>query len=179
MHRISQKFKGSLNAALAADEVSLFQHFRIVFRFFINSGPHRHHEFNAHIVQLCDHAIRVWPVGRIKAPIALLEPVEIIHYNHINGQAAPLILPCDLQKLVLRLVTELALPEAKPVFRHHRHGPGHSCVALHDLLRAVSSNDPIVENIRRIGFKARQVLSEYRAANRRIVPQQAISEAGK
>ena len=179
MQRVSQKFKGSLNAAFAANEISLFQHFRVIFRFFINSGPHRYHEFNAHVVQLCDHSFRVWPVSRIKAPITLLEPVEIIHYDHINGQATPLILPCDLQKLVLRLIAEFALPEAKPIFRHHRHGSGHSRIALHDLLWAVSSNDPIVENIRRIGFKARQVLSKYRTANRRVVPQQAISEAGK
>jgi hypothetical protein len=74
--------------------------------------PDRDHGLDAHGVEFAHHAGRIGPSLGVEAPLALARPVEEVDDNAGERQVAALVLAGDGQKLVLRPVAQLALPEA-------------------------------------------------------------------
>ena len=105
--------------------------------------------------------------------------MEKVCYNDINLQSTAMIFPCHLKQLLLRLIAQLALPEAKSVLRHHRHLSGRICIGLLDLCRGISRCDPVVHLLRGFGNPLGHIFAKGHAADRRIVPQKSITVAGK
>ena len=90
-----------------------------------------------------------------------------------------MVLSGNFQQLLLIPVSQLALPEAKAVFRHggrvtHRVG-----VLLFDLGRGVARADPVVHLLGGVGDPFHQVLAEGGLADGRIVPKEAVALVGQ
>lgn len=118
---------------------------------------------------------RIRPERRVELPLSLLRPVEIIRHDDVHGQAAALVLPRDLEDLLLRLVPQLALPEPEAVLGHLGHRAGDPGIGAHDVGRAVAGDDPVVERARREGLEGGGVLAEDGAPDGRVVPEEAVA----
>ena len=89
------------SASFRTDQISLFEHFIIIFTFRIHGWPDGNHQFHTHFLQLLNHCIRIRPVYRIKFPVSLLFPVEVINHNKIQRQISSFTIPysdrfCDM-----------------------------------------------------------------------------------
>lgn len=66
-------------------------------------------------------------------------------------------------------VAELALPEPKPVLRHHRDAAGYFCICLLNLRWSIARNNPVVQGLGRIRLEAHGVCSQRRPPNGWVV----------
>ena len=162
-----------------AGQQSLCLHLVKVLALVVYHRPYRYHQLNAHLLELCNHCIRIRPVGRIKSPVALLRPVEEIDHDHIDRNTTTMIFSCHLKQLLLGLIAQLALPESKSVLRHHRHLTGRIRISLFDLCRCIACGDPVVQFLRGLYLPGRDVLIEADSSDRRIVPEEAVTKRGK
>ena len=132
----------------------------------------------AHAFQFLYHGLWIGPVGRVKFPISLMGPVEEIDDDNVNGKALPLVFPGHVQKLLLGLIAQLALPEAQPIFGHHGHGAGNGPVGLYQFGRGIAGYNPVIQRLGGESLKAGDVFSENRPADGGVVPQQPVSQGG-
>ena len=177
--RVVHAVQRNREAALDIDEQAALAHLCIVRALVVDGRPDRDHQLDAHLLQLADHRVRVWPVLRVEAPLALERPVEEVDDDDGDRQAAALVLARHLQKLLLRLVAQLALPEAHRPVRHHRDGAGHGRVRFLDLRRGVARGDPVVDDLCGNRAPRRHVRAEGDRADARVVPQEAVAERGE
>ena len=96
--------------------------------------------------------------------------MEEVTYNDIDRNLSFLILSRHLQQLFLVPVTQLALPEAHAIFRHHGNLARRIAIGLFDFIRGISCRDPVIHLFGAFGIPFRGVGSEAHAADRRIVP---------
>ncbi len=82
------------------------------------------------------------------------------------------------EKLLLRLVAQLALPEPGRPVGERRGVPGGVGVVLHDLGVGVPGGDEVVDLPAAVGHPARPVVAELDPAQRRVVPQESVALAG-
>ena len=176
MKRIALEIHRDRIPPVHTNQQALLLHLPEVLAPVVDRRPDRNHQLDPHLFQLCDHGVGIRPVDRVKLPFSLQRPVEEIHDDDRDGQSALLILPCDLQKLFLRLVAQLALPEAHRVVRHHRHGAGDGRVCLLDHGGRIPRGDPVVHLLRRLRLPCRDVLPEVYAPHRRVIPQEAVAK---
>ena len=144
VNRSSLEIQPHAESSFCTDKIPFFQHFPIVLTGFIYCRPDRHHQFNPHFLQFPNHGIRIRPIYRVKFPLPLLRPVEEINDDQINGKVPSLIFLRHLQQLFLCLITEFALPETKPIFRHHRNFSGYCRICFLNFRRCISSHYPII-----------------------------------
>ena len=92
----------------------------VVFAFLVYGRPHRHHQLYAHFMQLVRHFLWILPVTRIEFIVALLRPVEIVYDDNRQRNSKLLVFFSHGQNLVLRFITQPALPEACRPMGHFR-----------------------------------------------------------
>ena len=158
---------------------ALCLHLGKVLALVVHHRPHGDHQLDAHLLQLCDHGVGIRPVCRVEAPVALFRPVEEVHDDDIQRDLSAFVFSCHFQKLFLGLITQLALPEAKAVFRHHRHFSGCVRIGFLDLGRGISRSDPIVKLLGGSDRPGGDILVEVDAADAGVVPQEAVSQGRK
>ena len=161
------------------DEAAHLRQLAVVDGVDVHGGPDGDHELCAHVVELLDHGIGVRPAGGIELPVALAGPVEEVDDDHVQRDAAALVLARDGEDLVLGAVAQLALPEAHDVLAHHRRAAGDGGVVLLNLLRGVAGGDPVVHLAGGVGDPLGAVEAERHAAQRRVVPQKAVAAGGE
>ena len=164
------------DALLYSREKATGFHFLIVLTQEINHRPDGNHQLDPHLFQFTDHSVRIRPVGLVESPVSLLWPVEEVSNNDIQRDISSLVFPCHFQQFLLRLVTQLALPEAQSVLGHHGDCSRHPGVGFLDHGRRVTRTDPVIQFFRGIGLPGRQVLCEIHSADRGIVPEETVSE---
>ena len=162
-------------AVFGTDQIAFFQHFLVIHGIRLHSRPDRNHQRNTHFAKLVDHTRDIRPVLLIEFPVALMRPVEIVRNDHIERNVLFFVAAGNLHDLVLRLVTELALPEAHAVFGHHRNGSGDFCVGFFNFRRTVARDDPVVHLFCGLCDPLGQVLTEGRMPDRRVVPEHAVT----
>ena len=166
------------DALLVVHQQAQVGHFRVVLAVGVDRGPDRHHQLHAEPLQFRDHRPGVGPLLRVELPVALAGPVEVVGDDHRQRQPAPLVLTRDAEQLVLGLVTELALPEARGPFREHRRAPGRLAVLAEQVRGIVGGGDPVVPLPGGLGHPAGDRDAQLDPADARVVPEQAVAEVG-
>ena len=161
------------------DQVTLFQHFRVVGALGVHRGPNRNKQLDAHLLQFLDHGYGVRPIPLIKIPHALVGPMEEIDNNDRDRQLSTLILPRHIQQLFLRAVAHLALPKAHGKVRHHGGHTGGHGILVHNLSGVFPGSHPIIDL--RCGFSLpfSAVGTEGSSAHSWVVPEEAVVLIGK
>ena len=173
---IALEIHGNRISSVCADQEASFLHLGKILASVVDRRPDRDHQLDPHFLQFGDHGIRIRPVDRIEFPLSLQRPMEEIHHNDGDREISFFILPGNFQELFLCLVTQLALPEAHRVIRHHRNRPRNRSIRLLNLGRSVSCRDPVIQLLRRFRFPRRDIPAEIHAPDRRIVPQKTVSQ---
>lgn len=163
------------NATFSAQQVALFAHFVIGYGIGGDRGPDRDDGLDPHLVEVPDKAFGVGPVGRVELPFALPRPGEEIDDDAGQRQVAAPVFAGDRKDLVLRAVSQLALPQTRGPVGQDRRVPCCGDIGRQDLGRAVAGGDPVVHPRRRIGQPAGHVGSEIGAPRRGVVPQEAVA----
>ena len=163
---------------LRAYQIPLFHHLPEVLGAVIDGRPYRYHQFDAHLLQFLTHGGHIRPVFWVELIFSLLRPVEEIGHDHIQRQTELLILPGHGKQLLLGLIAQLALPEAKAVFRHHGRPARKGHVSLLDLRRRIPCDHQIVDLSGTLCVPFRTVHAKGHPAHRRIVPQKTVTDAG-
>ena len=145
---------------------------------FLHRYPRRDHDPRAQVVDLTHHGGRVGPELRVELPVAPVAVVAVVDDQHRYGEAEALELPRHGDKLLLRAVPVLALPEAGRPLGQHWRVPGDAGVVAHDVGVAVASGDVVVELAAAARHPAGHVGAELDPPQRRVVPQQAVAFAG-
>ncbi len=133
-----------INAGIDFDKETLLFHFFIVFTSPINLWPERYHCFNAHLMKFLHHLLRLWEIFWVKPPVPTAWPVVIIYYYYINRNLPFFVFACNLKNLLLVIITQFALPEAKAIFRHYRHSSSAGCIVFVNFSRSVPGGNPVV-----------------------------------
>ena len=158
-----------------ADEEIALLHLAVVDGISVDGRPDGDHQLHAHLVKLLRHCLRVGPIALVELPVALLRPVEEVDDDDVHGDVAAVIFARDGKQLFLRLIAQLALPEAEAVFGHHR-GLAHDFhVRSQDVGRGVARRDPIVDLLGGAGGEFGVVGAERRPAHRRVVPEEPVA----
>ena len=105
--------------------------------------------------------------------------MEEVHDDYIKRDISLFIFPGDFKKLFLGLITQLALPEAHAVLRHHGNLAGHVRVGFLDLCRRIARRDPVIQFFGGLHLPCGNVLVEAYASYRRIVPEETVSQRRK
>ena len=105
--------------------------------------------------------------------------MEEIDDDQVQRQAPALVFPRHGEKLLLGLVTELALPEAQAVFGHHGYGAGDRGVGGFDLPGCVPGHKPVIQPLGGIGLEAHHVFAQHGPAHGGVVPQEAVPQRGE
>ena len=179
MQRVALEVHGDRIPFVHPDQQAFAFHLLKVFAAIVHRGPDGNHEFDTHLLQLPDHGVRVRPVGRVKLPLALKRPVEEIAYDNGNGNVAPFEFPGNPEQFLLRLITEFALPVAHGVIRHHGNASRRAGIGFLDFCRIVSGGDPVIQFFGGFRFPGRNILPESNPPDGRIVPEEAVAEAGQ
>ena len=129
-HIVAMEDHLHIDTGIALHKKSLLFHLLIILAAPVHLRPDRHHHLDTHILYLTDHFFRMREILLVKTPVAASGPMVIINDKHIHGNVSLLILTRDLQYLFFIVVSELALPEAKPVLRHHGHPSRHRRIRL-------------------------------------------------
>ena len=166
-------------SVLAARQQAKLAHLAVVDALLLHRRPYGNHQLDAHFLQLPHHGGGIRPVFRIKAPVALMRPVEIIDHDDRDRQAAALILARDGEQLLLRLIAQLTLPETRRPGRHQRSLAHRVRVGFLDLRRGIARRDPVVHLFRGVHRPLRQILRKHHLSDGGIVPQKAVAAAGE
>ena len=162
---------------LRSDKISFLCHFLIIDALLLHGRPDGNHELNSHLFQLTHHPSGVRPVFRVKIPVSLMRPVEVIHDNDINRKIPALIFPRSLQNLLLRLVAKLALPESEPILRHHGNLSRYIRIMMLNFCRCVRRSDPVIQLLCGFRIPFRQILSKRHSPDGWIIPEHPIAAA--
>ena len=166
-----------INTCVALHEESLLFHFFVILASPVDLRPDGNHRLNAHLVQLVDHCLRIREVFLVKTVITASWPVIIVDDKDIQRNAAFFVLACHIQYLLLIVVAQFALPEAKAVLRHHRNFTNGICKVLFNFCRGIACGYPVVELLCGACQPFRCVRSEMNLTDRCIVPQEAVVKA--
>ena len=166
-----------INTCVALYKESLLFHFFVIFTSPVNLRPDGNHRFDAHLMQLIDHRLRIREIFFVKTVIAASWPVIVVDHENIQRNAAFFVLARHVQNLLLIVVAQLALPEAQAVLRHHRNFTNGICEVLLDLRRSIACGYPVVELFCGARQPFGRVRSEMYFADRCIVPQEAVAKA--
>ena len=142
----------------------------------VDRGPNRNDDPDTHGVKLVDHGFGVGPVLRVELPLALNSPMEEVDDDLVDLEPLRLILSRNLKHLFLSAVSELALPKSHQVFGEFAGSACDCRIVFKDLLRGVGNRDPVIHLLRGGCDPLGVVLSEGHLADRRIVPEEAVSE---
>ena len=166
-------------AVFRAGKIAQLTHLLVILALAVHGRPHRNHQLHTHLVELAHHGCGIRPILGIKFPVAFMRPVEEVCHDHIERNASLLIFACDLQQLLLGLITKLALPETKAILRHHGDCPRGTGVGFFDLGRCIPGGDPVIQLLGGVSLPLGHILSEGDLADRRIIPQHTVSSARK
>ena len=129
-------------------------------------------------MQFVGHGLRVGPELCVEAEIAHQRPMEEVDDDQVDRDVAALELAGGLKQLLLVPVAQLALPEAQAPLRHDGRVAGGVGVLALDLRRGVAGGDPVVDLVAGRCLPLRAGFGERGAADRRIVPQEAVALRG-
>ena len=163
-------------AAVRTHEVAFFQQLAVILAVLLHGGPHRHHQLHTHGVQLVAHGLHVRPILGVKAPVALMRPVEEVRDHHAHWHTAAVILARHVQQLFLRLIAKLALPEAEGEIRHHGHAARGGGIELLKARGRIAAADPVIHLAGGLGLPFSYVTGECDAAYGRIIPEHAVAK---
>ena len=104
--------------------------------------------------------------------------MQEIDDQYRQWQATPLEFPRHAEKLFLRLVAQLALPESGGPVGKLRRVTGYVGIVLHDLGIGIARGDVVVQLPAAVGDPAGPVVAQLDPAQRRIVPEKSVSFAG-
>ena len=166
------------DALLVRDQQAIGLHLGVVVAQRVDRGPDRHHELHAEPVQLVHHGRRVRPLLGVELPVAHVGPVEVVGHDDRERQPAPLVLPGHAEQLVLVPVAELALPEAGRPVREHGRPSGHAGVPAQHVRGLVRGGDPVVPLAGGLADPPRGRRAQLDPADPRVVPQEAVTQAG-
>ena len=166
----------NINTCITLHEKSLLFHFFVIFTSPVDLRPDGNHRLNAHLVQLIDHCLRIREVFLVKTVITASWPVIVVDHKNIQRNAAFFVLARHVQNLLLVVVAQLALPEAKAVLRHHRNFTNGICKVLFNFCRGIACGYPVVELLCGACQPFRCVRSEMNLTDRCIVPQEAVAK---
>ena len=110
-----------INPLLRLNQQPLLLHFLIVFTGPGHLRPYGNHQLHAKLLQPFHHSFRIREKFLIKPEIPHSWPMEKVTYNHIQLNPLLMIGFGHRKNLFLVPITQLALPEAQPIFRHHGH----------------------------------------------------------
>ena len=167
-----------VDAAFGAHEQVVLLHGVEVLGLRRDLRPDGDHELDTEVVELVGHGPGVGPELLVEAEVAHLGPVEEVRDDHVQRQAAALVLAGHLEQLLLVPVAQLALPETEAVLRHHRGVAGRVRVRRRDLGGGVARGHPVVELFRGLGEPLGAVHGEGGAPDRGVVPEESIPRAG-
>ena len=163
------------HAALRLQQIAPIPHQPVILGVRRHGGPDRDDGLHPHIGQLGHQPFGIGPFVWVELPLPLPRPVEKVDHDAGERQAKLLVLAGDVQKLLLRPVAQLALPEARrPVGQFGRHPAGGE-VAFEDRGGAVAGANPVIEPRRRIGPPAGDVFGEVAAPGGGVVPQEPVA----
>ena len=165
-----------INTCVALHEESLLFHFFVILASPVDLRPDGNHRLDAHLMQLIDHCFRIREIFFIKTIITASWPVIIVDDKDIQRNAAFFVLACHIQYLLLIVVAQFALPEAKAVLRHHRNFTNGICKVLFNFCRGIACGYPVVELLCGACQPFRCVRSEMNLTDRCIVPQEAVAK---
>ena len=114
----------------------------------------------------------------VETVIAHFGPVEKIADDDVNRQIPALILPGNIQELLLIPVTQLALPEAQAVLRHLRRETGGLRIVPADFRGGVPRGDEIIHLLCGIRPPGGAVDTERHFSDGGIMPEEAVAQAG-
>ena len=164
------------DAPLVVDQQAEVLHLRVVLAVGVDRGPDRHHQLYAEPVQFRDHRPGIGPLLRVELPVALARPVEVVGDDDRQGQPTPLVFTGDAQELVLGLVAELALPEARGPLGEHRRAPGRLAVLAEQVRGIVGGGYPVIPLPGGLGYPSSHRDAQLDPADPRVVPEQAVPE---
>ena len=167
----------NINTCITLHEESLLFHFFVILASPVDLRPDGNHRLDAHLMQLVDHCFRIREIFFIKTIITASWPVIIVDDKDIQRNAAFFVLACHIQYLLLIVVAQFALPEAKAVLRHHRNFTNGICKVLFNFRRGITCGYPVVELLCGACQPFRCVRSEMNLTDRCIVPQEAVAKA--
>ena len=101
--------------------------------------------------------------------------MEKVTDDDINGNISLFIFPGHLQQLFLIPVTQLALPEAHSIFRHHGHLARSIRIGTLDFIRRIPCGNPVIHLLCAFRIPLCGVGGKAHTADSRIVPQEAIA----
>ena len=167
-----------VHTGVCLDQEPLLLHLLIVFAPPVDLRPDGNHRLDPHFLQFLYHCLRIREVFFVKAVVTAARPVIIVDDQHIQRDVSLLVLPGNVQNLLLIVIAQFALPEAKSVLRHHRDSSCRQRVFFLNLLWIVPGCDPVVQLFCAFCHPLRGIGPEMHLSDRRIVPQESITEAG-
>ena len=153
-------------------------HFTPVFALGADCRPDGYNRLDVHFLELVAHGLRVGPVLGVKLEVALLCPVEEVDDDSVNRDTAALVLSCDFQEYVLRLIAALALPEAGSPLGHHWAVACKIGIGCHDILGGVSYEYDKVRLISAVRYPHGVVKGGFASTGSGVVPKEAVAERG-
>ena len=174
----SEEVKGRILTVFRSHKHVAVVHLVPVFALGAYRRPHRHDRLNSHFFKFVAHGLGIGPVLGVKLEVALLRPVEEVYYNRVYRYSTALVLPCHVQKYVLRLVAALALPESRRPLGHHGAVAGEVCVCFHYVLGRVADKNYEVRLICAVRNPHGVVKCRFASSGSGVVPKESVSQRG-
>ena len=173
---LAVKIKGAVLTVFCPHQHIGLAHSPVIFAFGIDGGPDGHNGLDSHFLQLLAHGRRVRPIFRVKLPLALLRPVEIVDDNGGDGNSSALVLPGHLQKLLLAFIPQLTLPEAGSPVRKPGGISGEIAVNLHYICRLIPCKHKVIDLISAFRAPQRVISGGLTPSRGGIVPEKAVAQ---
>ena len=167
------------DAGFGADQEALGANFCVRLRKRRDSWPHRDHELGAHFFQFGHHCFGVWVLVFVEAPLPHCGPVDEVGDDHGQGQAAALVLACDIHEFFLADVAQFRLPQAQCPLGDAGRVTDCVGVGLEDFLGGIAHAHPVVDPLAALGDPAGAFFGEFDAADGGVVPQETVALVGE
>ena len=148
----------------------LLLHFFVVFTAKIYGRPDRNHGFYAKLLQLLYHGSRIREKFFIETPVTAVGPVIEVDHDDVQGDIPFLVFTGNGKHLLLIIVAQLALPEAKTVFGHHGRFSGCVGISFFYFGRSVACSDPVVQLFTGAGSPLCRIRAEMDISHSGIIP---------
>lgn len=143
------------------------EHIDVVFR---RNDTGRIYGFYAKLLQLLYHGSRIREEFFIETPVTAVGPVIEVNHDDVQGDIPFLVFTGNGKHLLLIIVAQLALPEAKTVFGHHGRFSGCVGISFFYFSRSVACSDPVVQLFTGAGSPLCRIRAEMDISHSGIIP---------
>ena len=134
-----------VNTRVCFYQKSLLLHLPVIFTPGIHLRPYGNHGLDSQLMEPLHHFLRIREIFLVKPIIAAPQPVKVVNHQNVQGNFPLFVLLGNSDNLFLIIIAQLTLPEAQPVFRHHRDFPRRVRIMLFNFRRRIPCGNPVIQ----------------------------------